>query len=148
MTDQHDGDALSRDKTSPSQNRRSRPEERRSSPRVEAHVAGHVVAATDKAPRPIRTLDVSCSGSFCRASQYTSPLTRLRVALILPFSESGRIRNELVELEGVIARVQPDQQEPGREEYDFGIFFSGLSQETRTLIARFVSERIEDTAAE
>lgn len=121
------------------------PRERRSYPRVEADVAAHVSRPLAGDAITIQTRNISCAGLYCRVPAYIEPSARLHTAMILPIREAEGIRNELLEFDSIVVRVEPEKEEPGRKAYHIALCFVGLTVEARALIDRYVRQRSGDT---
>ncbi len=61
--------------------------------------------------------------------------------MILPIREAEGIRNELLEFDSIVVRVEPENEEPGRKAYHIALSLVGLTVKARGLIDRYVSER-------
>jgi hypothetical protein len=120
-------------------------DERRAYPRVEADIAAHVSRPLARDAITIRTRNISCGGLYCRVPGYIGPSTRLHTAMILPVREAEGLRNELLEFDSIVVRVEPEKEEPGREAYHIALSFIGLTVEGRALIDRYVRQRSGDT---
>ena len=118
-------------------------DERRSHPRVEADVAAHVSRPFARHAVTIQTRNISCGGLYCRVPEYIGPSTRLHTAMIVPIRDAEGIRNELLEFDSIVVRVEPAKEEPEREAYHIALSFVGLTVKARALIHRYVSERSE-----
>ncbi|MHC4788053.1 MAG: PilZ domain-containing protein [Planctomycetota bacterium] len=114
--------------------------ERRAGPRVDADVAAHVIWPATQDPVPVHTRNISRFGLCCRLARYIAPSTRLRAAMILPLRGTGGIYNKLVELNGLVMRVEPEKEEPGTTDYQMAVYFSGVTDEVRSAIDRYVEQ--------
>ena len=122
--------------------------ERREHPRIESSVSGHIFCHTVGEKVVLTTHNISCSGMQCHISHFISPFTRLKLTLVLTLNDgkSGP-RHRALDIEGVVVRTYPEQEEPGRDDYQIGVFFSELSEEAREKIAEYVVEHDADTVA-
>jgi len=120
--------------------------ERRKHPRRSIAVDGHITCHVGGNPVSLRTRNISCSGLYCHVPQYLPPFTRVNVAMALPLGDgAGGARNETFAIEGVVVRTEPEEETPGVDEYRVAIFFSGLTEEARDLLARYVIAHDADT---
>ena len=115
--------------------------ERRAHRRIETDVAAHLSCPAAQDAITIQTLNVSSSGLYCQVPRYMAPLTRLHVAMVLPLRDAEGVRSEFVEFDSVVARTEPEKEEPGREDYRVAIYFSGVTDKARLLIERYVRQR-------
>ena len=124
------------------------PEDRRSHPRIEKSVSGHILCHTVGQKVALTTKNISCSGMQCHVSHFIAPFTRLNLTLVLALRDGPKGHRETaVDIEGVIVRTYPDREEPGRDDYQIAVFFSDLSEEAREKIAEYVVEHDTDAVA-
>lgn len=116
--------------------------DRRAHPRVEANLAGQIVTAVPPTEAVVvRGRNISCTGVYCHIDRFIPPFQKLRLSMILPIRENGRIRNETIQLDGVTVRVEPDREDPDVLDYHVAIFFENLSKEDKRLITTYVSQQ-------
>ncbi len=116
--------------------------DRRAHPRVEANLAGQLVThapATEAVV--VRGRNISCTGVYCHIDRFIPPFQKLRLSMILPIRDNGRIHNETIQLDGVTVRVEPDREDPDVLDYHVAIFFENLSKEDRDLIVKYMSQQ-------
>ena len=120
---------------------RERPaSERRKHPRVAADIQGHIVCHVGRGTIAVKTHNVSCSGLYCRVTEFIAPFTIVRIAMALPVHEGDASRNKIVDFDGVVVRTDPEQADPAVSAYDVAVFFSGITEEAKELISRYVRE--------
>ena len=121
--------------------------ERRSHPRREVAVDGHIACHVGGQSVALRTRNISYSGLYCHVPRYLAPFTRVNVAMALPLHEGkNRPHNETFAIEGVVVRTEPEEETAGVDDYRVAIFFSGITEEARRLLARYVLEHNGDVA--
>lgn len=119
----------------------TRKHERRAHPRRELAVDGHLACHTAGGPLALRARNISCSGLYCHVPRYLPPFTRVNVAMALPIHDaSAKAHNETFAVEGVVVRTDPEQERPDCHDYRVAIFFAGIDEEARALIARYVRQ--------
>jgi len=79
--------------------------------------------------------DLSLGGLHCSSSQDYPEMTRLAVRLMLP---DGK-RVEVFDVEAVVVRRAELASASGAERFELGLFFTGLSDEARARLARFLA---------
>ena len=121
----------------------ARHKERRSAPRVETAMAAHIICPPAKDAITIQTRNISRSGLYCQVPRYIAPSTQMGIAMIVPVREGGKIRSELVEFTGLVVRIEPEEEEPGRTQYNIALYFHGLTDKARSLIDAYVRQRSE-----
>jgi hypothetical protein len=121
----------------------TKPKERRAAPRVETDMAAHIICPPAKDAITVQTHNVSSAGLYCKVPKYIPPSTQMGIAMIVPVREGKTVRSELVEFMGIVVRVEPEEEEPGRKEYDIALYFHGLTDEARSLIDTYVQQHSE-----
>lgn len=114
--------------------------ERRAHPRLAEAVTGQIFCHSLGGKVRVTGRNISCSGMLCHVSHYIPLFTKLALALELPAEDGG----EILDLEGVVVRIEPEQPEAGRDDYEAAVFFSDLSRKARDRIGRFVVEHGPD----
>ena len=84
--------------------------------------------------------DLSLGGLHCSSSQDYPEMTRLAVRLMLP-NES---RVEVLDVEAVVVRRTELASAAGAARFELGLFFTGLSDDARSRLARFLARNSSD----
>ena len=79
--------------------------------------------------------DLSLGGLHCSSSQDYPEMTRLAVRLLLPDGN----RAETVDVEAVVVRRMELASSSGAARFELGLFFTGLSDDARARLARFLA---------
>lgn len=79
--------------------------------------------------------DLSLSGLHCSSSHDYPEMTRLAVRLLLPNGS----RTETLDVDAVVVRRMELASSSGAPRFELGLFFTGLSDETRARLARFLA---------
>ena len=79
--------------------------------------------------------DLSLGGLHCSSSQDYPEMTRLAVRLMLPNGS----RVEALDVEAVVVRRMELASASGAARFELGLFFTGLSDEARARLARFLA---------
>ncbi len=82
------------------------------------------------------SINVSSRGLYCRVERYVEPFSKLKVVFELPFPGA---EPSAVECDGVVVRVEPEQETPGVRDYCVAIYFLNLGQEEAALIEEFLA---------
>ncbi len=115
--------------------------ERRRAPRIAERIALSIADAGTALQT--ETKNLSASGVYCTLDRFLAPMTKLQLQFDLPHgSRRARIR-----CMGVIVRVEPVPASAERGRYNTAIFFTELSERDRSVIARFVRERLAATSS-
>ena len=109
--------------------------ERRRAPRVADRVAVSIVN-----PREViraETKDLSTSGAYCSLDRFIPLMTKLQLAFSLPTA------SQPIRCEGVVVRVLPQTEQPGRNIYEVAVFFTEVSDADRNALNAFVQQRLQ-----
>jgi hypothetical protein len=79
--------------------------------------------------------DLSLGGLHCSSSQDYPEMTRLAVRLVLP--NGGRV--ETLDVEAVVVRRMELASSSGARRFELGLFFTGLSDDSRARLAQFLA---------
>ena len=86
--------------------------ERRAHPRVRADLAAQIVTHEKLNKHVVvRSKNISCSGLYFHLDEYIAPFQKLHLSIIVPLVERGRVHNEVIQLDAVTVRTQPEEEE-------------------------------------
>ncbi|OGX29065.1 MAG: hypothetical protein A3B78_03460 [Omnitrophica WOR_2 bacterium RIFCSPHIGHO2_02_FULL_67_20] len=122
---------------------RTEASERRRSPRVSERVP---LAITDGgAPIQAETVNLSAAGAYCTLDRFLAPMTKLQLDYELPDPPGGGVgggRRVRIRCAGVVVRSEPVIVSPDKGRYHVAIFFTDLSERNRSVLSRFVRQRL------
>ena len=84
--------------------------------------------------------DLSLGGLHCSSSQDYPEMTRLAVRLMLPNGS----RVDALDVDAVVVRRTELASTSGAARFELGLFFTGLSDDARTRLARFLARNASD----
>ena len=113
--------------------------ERRRAPRAAERVAMAIQEAG--AELTTETKNLSASGVYCTLDRFIAPMSNLQLRLELP----DGARRRMVRCTGVVVRIEPVIANADRGRYNVAIFFTELSERDRSVISRFVRQRLSAT---
>jgi len=106
--------------------------ERRGAPRIVTRLP---LTLTQAARQLVTwTENLSVSGAYCVVKRFLPPMTKLQIRLELP----DRLGSRAISCEGVVVRAQPPAPSPRQSAYHVAVFFSGISDRSRALLAEYV----------
>lgn len=109
-------------------------EERRKDKRVKNSVP--VKICQDGGDLVTETQDISRSGAYCRVNQAITPMTRLKIHLLLSKGNGGKSATRKISCEGVVVRSEPADEE---NHYNIAIFFSDITSRDAEIITDYVN---------
>ncbi len=114
--------------------------EKRKRPRADGGF--ELVLSTDDAgpERKVRVRDVSSSGVSCHIDRAVKEMTQVQIDLHLP-DEDDLTK---VSAEGAVVRCREVADNPPKERYEVAIFFTGISDDGRMSIERYVMRRLKN----
>jgi hypothetical protein len=113
--------------------------ERRRHPRLEHNVP--VKISSDDVDIVTETVNLSCSGAFCRINRHIDPMTKLKVHLLLPVRRNNKVATKKISCLGVVVR---SQSVPDQDYFDTAIFFSDITPRDSQVIGEFVENVMEE----
>jgi hypothetical protein len=89
------------------------------------------------------TENLSASGAYCTLDRFVAPMTKVRVTLEVPHGTNRRT----IVCSGVVVRIEPVVTTTVQGRYHVAVFFTDVSERDRAIIANFVRERLQRSAA-
>ena len=82
-----------------------------------------------------QSLNLSAEGVYCTVSRFIPPLTRVRLALILPADSAlGGSEERTVHCDAVVVRSYPEREARGCSSYEVACYFTAMDEEDRQLL--------------
>jgi len=113
--------------------------ERRKEQRVEANLAVTVTGGPSEAQG--KALNISANGIYFESPYYLEPLTKVRLALVVPDADP-RKKVLPVTCDGVVVRVEPEERNPAIAQYRVAIFFTLVPENSRKTLDRYIRSRL------
>jgi len=112
--------------------------ERRRSQRVDAQLRMQLYLGADGEQRQaeLETINISTSGVYFRSDRYLAPMTKLALGLEVrvPGPAAGQPDLALVQCQGLVVRVQPEEESPGADDYEVAVFFTWIEPEGQAIL--------------
>ena len=124
-------------------------EERRSAQRVEANLTLTVKLRQPdgtEADAALETINLSTSGVYFKSDHIIEPMTKLAMGIevTVPVAGgSGRSETALVECEGLVVRVTPEQPDDDCGSYEVAVFFTHIEPVGVDILERHIALLIE-----
>lgn len=112
-------------------------DERRLAPRIDHKIP--VVVRQRRRVFRVQTKNLSATGAYCTFPSFVPPMTKLKVRLRLDMGT----QKQTITGHGVVVRVNPPSFRRQCSAYHVAIFFSDLSNEDRTTVARYVLRHLQ-----
>lgn len=113
--------------------------ERRRAQRVEANLV--VTVRGGPAEAKGKAFNISTNGIYFESPYYLSPLTKVRLELLIP--DPGTQKKESpVACDGVVVRVEPEKKSPGVSRYNVAIFFTLVPESSQKILDRYIRSRL------
>lgn len=117
--------------------------ERRRAIRVPAQLALQIkISGRDYAQ--IESINVSANGVYFSLPTFIPVLTKLEINLSLPDEQSGPGRQESknVSCEGVVVRIEPEQEEPELSKYQVACYFTSIAEEDKDFLESYILKQV------
>jgi len=107
--------------------------ERRRAKRVDANLAITIIGGAEEAQG--KTLNVSTNGVLFQSPRFMDVLTKVQFELVIPPPASAPgAKEERVEIDGVVVRVDPETEDSTVEFYNIAVFFTFVSKSTQNVL--------------
>lgn len=116
--------------------------DRRSFKRVAANIPAQIILTDGPEAITVETVNVSASGVYCSVPRYIPPDTTLRMTLILPRVEDGKIENRLIDFRAVTVRTDHEKEEWQVHPYRVAVQFEDVPEEQQRELDQFVRQRL------
>jgi len=113
--------------------------ERRQAQRVEANLAVTIKGGPGEAKG--KALNISANGIHFESPYYLSPLTKVRLELLIP-DPDARKKESPVTCDGVVVRVEPEGKSPAIAKYNVAIFFTLVPDSSQKILERYIRSRL------
>ena len=112
--------------------------EKRRHPRLNQNIPLKI--KLDQSDLATQTINISCTGVYCRIKQPLPLMTKLKVMLFLPLKlKNNKETIKEVSCQGVIVRIEPDNNNGS---YNAAIFFNQITESAKEKIAQFVNSHL------
>lgn len=120
--------------------------DRRAFPRFQAPItlSFAIAGAQDQKTVDANVLNVSSTGVYCQVHHYVPLFEKLLITFELP-EHTDPAHRLISQCEGVVVRIEPEEEEPGRTEYNMALYFNNLTEAERNLLQTFIATYGEQT---
>jgi hypothetical protein len=124
----------------------SAPSDRRQFPRftIRVPLSLSISAAETEATLNAKSINLSMNGVYCTVNRYLPLFEQILVMFVIP-KEIGTPYKLVSKCEGVVVRIEPENEEPGQDEYNIAVYFQNLSQTERIMLHTLISTYSEVT---
>jgi c-di-GMP-binding flagellar brake protein YcgR len=114
--------------------------ERRQFPRFNVHVplSLSVYGAEHTETVHATVANISLNGVYCTVNRYLPLFDKILITFVLP-EKSEDVYHLVSQCEGVVVRVEPEEEEPECSEYQVALYFNNLSGAERNLLQTIIS---------
>jgi hypothetical protein len=118
----------------------SKHSERRKFPRFDVRIPLNLSFSRAKVEETLdaTSINVSMNGVYCTVNRYLPLFDKVLITFVIP-EKIGNSCNIVSQCEGIVVRIEPENEEPGRTEYKVALYFHNLSQEERNLLHVLIS---------
>lgn len=114
--------------------------ERRRAKRVDANLAITITGGPEEAQG--KTLNISTNGVLFQSPRFMDVLTKVQFELIIPPPATAPgAKEERVEVDGVVVRVEPESEDSTVDFYNIAVFFTFVPKSSQDVLNRFIKNR-------
>ena len=87
------------------------------------------------------TRNISCSGVYCQVATPVPLMSKIKVTILLPLENQGKVKTHKIECRGIIVRSEPVRDLDGAQKdsrHNIAVFFTDLTRLQRSKIAQYV----------
>jgi hypothetical protein len=103
-----------------------------------------ISAAETEATLNAKSINLSMNGVYCTVNRYLPLFEKVLVMFVIP-KEIGMPYKLVSKCEGVVVRIEPENEEPRQDEYNIAVYFQNLSQTERIMLHTLISAHSEIT---
>lgn len=85
-----------------------------------------------------QTKNISANGVFCSVDQPVELMTKLKIVILLPFSQNHKKVIKKINCEGIVVR-QEYIKDNGRHSYSLGIYFNDIKDKDKKLLLSYTN---------
>jgi hypothetical protein len=113
----------------------SKQQERRKYPRIYIQVPLNLAFSEAETHESLNatSINVSMNGVYCTVNQYIPVFEKVLVLFVIP-QKAEKTYNLVSQCEGIVVRIEPEDEEPERTEYNIALYFYNLSQTERMML--------------
>ena len=119
--------------------------DRREFPRFQVQIPLSLAISRDKEKEALdaTALNVSMNGVCCTIDHYLPLFDKVLLTFVLP-EEIGSPYHLVSRCEGIVVRIDPEEEQPGCTEYQVAVYFNSLSLPERDLLQALISSYAEE----
>lgn len=118
--------------------------DRREYPRFHIHIPLSLAVSGDAQESSLNAtaLNVSENGVYCIVDHYLPMFDKVLVTFVLP-EEQDNSYHLVSRCEGIVVRIEPEEEEAGCTEYQAAVYFNSLTQPERELLQSLIASYVE-----
>lgn len=84
----------------------------------------------------LETINISASGVYFRSKRFLAPMTKLALGLELAVegADPNSIEHALVQCQGLVVRIQPEEEQPAGSTYEVAVFFTWMEPQGQVIL--------------
>ena len=86
-------------------------------------------------------INISANGVYFKSRRYLAPLTMLGLRIQLP-GERGRGHGHVLDVRGVVVRIEPEEPRADVDSYEVACFFTDTTPEFRERLGHYVQSNL------
>lgn len=116
-------------------------QERRKAVRIPAKLAMEITLSGRDLAKA-ESINVSANGIYFTSPIFIEPLTKLQISLLLPKPGALSSQYREVRCEGVVVRIEPEEEEPGRDHYQVACYFTSIMDDDREHLEAYILQQL------
>ncbi len=88
------------------------------------------------------SIDICMNGIYCSINHHVPLFDKILITLVAP-SHNGSPPHVISQIEGIVVRVEPEQETPEREDYKIAMYFQELSKHQYSTLQQLFAAHTE-----
>lgn len=109
--------------------------------RVPARLQIQLTIGSGEESEQSSAINISANGVYFKSRRYLAPLTMLGLRIQLP-GERGRGHVQVLDVRGVVVRIEPEEPSADAESYEVACFFTDTTPEFRERLGHYVQSNL------
>lgn len=89
-----------------------------------------------------QTKNISCSGAYCAVDKTIPVMSKVRVAMTIPFSKNDKVLSKKIMCDGVVVRCEAPREDEPQLGWNAAVMFTNISKNQKDTIATYINYQL------
>ncbi len=90
-----------------------------------------------------KALNISTNGIYFEIPHYIESMTKVQMGLVIPGQEGKTAGESVVSFDGVVVRVEPDNEDEAVSTYRIAVFFTHVPESSMEILSIYIAKMIK-----